>query len=153
MLSGRAEQPSKVPSRPGCGPSFLLGIRGAVNSNSRTPSIVYDDLTEAQSMFPTRSSYAAAGALAALQFTVVIGLGQSQLQPPAPPVPMPALLRDYQPVTPERLSNPEDGNWLSIRRTYDGWGYSPLDQIGTDNVKSLRPVWIFSTGETKVHDV
>ncbi len=65
---------------------------------------------------------------------------------------MPAVLRDYQPVTAERLANPEDGNWLSIRRTYDGWGYSPLDQITTDNVKSLRPVWIFSTGEPKVHE-
>ena len=90
-------------------------------------------------MFPTRSSYLAAGALAALEFTVGIGLGQSQLQPPAPPVPMPAVLRDYQPVTAERLKNPEDGNWLSIRRTYDGWGYSPLDQITTANVKSLQP--------------
>jgi len=54
-------------------------------------------------------------------------------------------LRDYQPVTAERLGNPEDGNWLSIRRTYDGWGYSPLEQITADNVKNLRPVWIFST--------
>src|SRR5271157_1684846 len=103
-------------------------------------------------MFPTRRSYLAAGALAALEFTVGIGLGQSQLQPPAPPVPMPAILRDYQPVTPERLANPEDGNWLSIRRTYDGWGYSPLEQITADNVKNLRPVWIFSTGEPKVHE-
>ena len=99
-----------------------------------------------------RSSYLAAGALAALEFVAGIGLGQSQTQPPAPPVPMPAVLRDYLPVSAERLANPEDGNWLSIRRTYDGWGYSPLDQITSGNVKSLRPVWIFSTGETKVHE-
>ncbi len=99
-----------------------------------------------------RSSYLAAGALAAFEFVAGIGLGQSQTQPPAPPVPMPAVLRDYLPVSAERLANPEDGNWLSIRRTYDGWGYSPLDQITTGNVKSLRPVWIFSTGETKVHE-
>ena len=39
-----------------------------------------------------------------------------------------------------------------IRRTYDGWGYSPLDQITPDNVKRLRPVWGFSTGEAKVHE-
>src|SRR5580698_3111633 len=103
-------------------------------------------------MSPMRSSYLAAGALAALEFVTGIGLGQSQVQPPAPPAPMPAVLRDYQTVSAERLANPEDGNWLSIRRTYDGWGYSPLDQITTDNVKSLRPVWIFSTGETKVHE-
>ena len=69
-----------------------------------------------------------------------------------PPMPMPAVLRNYQPVTAERLKNPEDGNWLMIRRTYNGWGYSPLQEITPDNVKRLRPVWGFSTGETRVHE-
>ena len=41
--------------------------------------------------------------------------------------PMPAILQNYKPVTAERLKKPEDGDWLMIRRTYDGWGYSPLD--------------------------
>jgi alcohol dehydrogenase (cytochrome c) len=93
-------------------------------------------------------------AVAGLSLAAGIGFGQSQPQPqpPEPPAPMPAVLRNYQPVTAERLTNPEDGNWLSIRRTYDGWGYSPLDQITVDNVKGLRPVWIFSTGEAKVHE-
>ncbi|MBV9769443.1 MAG: PQQ-binding-like beta-propeller repeat protein, partial [Bryobacterales bacterium] len=94
-----------------------------------------------------------AGALACLiGFAAASGFGQLLQQPPAPSAPMPAVLRDYQPVTAERLANPEDGNWLSIRRTYNGWGYSPLDQITVDNVKNLRPVWIFSTGEPKVHE-
>ena len=38
-----------------------------------------------------------------------------------------------------------------IRRTYDGWGYSPLGQITTANVRRLRPVWVFSTAEARVH--
>jgi alcohol dehydrogenase (cytochrome c) len=97
-------------------------------------------------MLHTRRFCAAAGTLIA---TVAIALGQSQ---PEPASPMPAALVNYQPVTAQRLLNPEDGNWLSIRRTYDGWGYSPLDQITADNVKGLRPVWIFSTGEAKVHE-
>src|SRR5579862_7915199 len=66
--------------------------------------------------------------------------------------PMPPALRDYQTVTAERLLKPEDGSWLMIRRTYDGWGYSPLSEITPANVKRLQPVWIFSTGETKVHE-
>ena len=33
------------------------------------------------------------------------------------------------PVTDEMLENPSDSDWLMWRRTYDGWGYSPLDQI------------------------
>ena len=71
---------------------------------------------------------------------------------PGPQAPMPAVLRNYQPVTPQRLKNPEDSNWLMIRRTYDGWGYSPLTQITPENAARLRPVWIFSTGEAKVHE-
>jgi alcohol dehydrogenase (cytochrome c) len=57
----------------------------------------------------------------------------------------------YQPVTDERLLNPEPGNWLMYRRTYDSWGYSPLDQINTKNVTKLVPVWTFSTGVEEGH--
>ena len=46
-------------------------------------------------------------------------------------------LPSYAPVTQERLENPEIGNWLLYRRTYDGHGFSPLRQINTDNVKDL----------------
>src|SRR5689334_23671732 len=69
-----------------------------------------------------------------------------------PPPPMPAVLQNYQPVTAERLKNPDPSDWLMIRRTYDGWGYSPLDQITPENVARLKPVWIFATGEGRVHE-
>jgi alcohol dehydrogenase (cytochrome c) len=65
---------------------------------------------------------------------------------------IPPVLHDYQPVTAERLKNPEDSNWLMIRRTYDGWGYSPLEQITPANVAHLKPVWVFSTAEARVHE-
>ena len=61
-------------------------------------------------------------------------------------------IQDYSPVTPERLKNPEPGNWMHYRRTYDGQGYSPLDQINTSNVKNLVPVWTFSTGVVEGHE-
>ena len=32
------------------------------------------------------------------------------------------------------------------RGNYQGWSYSPLDQINTSNVKRLVPVWALSTG-------
>ena len=38
------------------------------------------------------------------------------------------------------------------RRTYDGWGYSPLDQINAGNVKRLQPVWTLSTGMNNGHE-
>ena len=59
---------------------------------------------------------------------------------------------DYTPVTDERLRSPADGDWLMYRRTYDSWGYSPLDQITTGNVASLEPVWLLSTGVTSGHE-
>jgi alcohol dehydrogenase (cytochrome c) len=79
-------------------------------------------------------------------------------QPPAPairpasPIPVPAVLRNYKPVTTERLKSPDDSDWLMIRRTYDGWGYSPLDQITPANVTRLQPAWVFSTGVTNGHE-
>ena len=39
-----------------------------------------------------------------------------------------------------------------VRRTYDGWGYSPLDQITSGNVSRLQPVWVFATGVTNGHE-
>jgi len=55
-------------------------------------------------------------------------------------------IENYSPVTAQRLENPEPGNWMLYRRTYDGHGYSPLDQINASNVKNLTPVWTFATG-------
>jgi len=60
-------------------------------------------------------------------------------------------IKNYTPVTPDRLANPEPQNWLMYRRTYDGQGYSPLKQITADNVKNLVPVWTFSTGLVEGH--
>ncbi len=53
-------------------------------------------------------------------------------------------IKSLTPVTDEMLRNPPPGDWLMWRRTYDGWGYSPLDQINKDNVKNLRPAWTWS---------
>lgn len=58
---------------------------------------------------------------------------------------------EYSPVTEERLQNPEPENWLMYKRTYDLQGYSPLDQITTENIGDLVPVWTFSTGVTDGH--
>ena len=57
----------------------------------------------------------------------------------------------YRSVTDDRLRSPGPDDWLMYRRTYDSWGYSPLDQITTDNVADLAPVWTFSTGVVSGH--
>jgi len=65
---------------------------------------------------------------------------------------MSPVLQNYKPVDAERLKNPADGDWLMVRRTYAGWGYSPLEQITPANVARLQPVWSFSTGVTNGHE-
>jgi alcohol dehydrogenase (cytochrome c) len=91
--------------------------------------------------------------ICALGLALLPQLAYSQVpQAPPPEVPMPPVLQKYLPVTAERLKHPEDGNWLMIRRTYDGWGYSPLEELTPANVARLKPVWVFSTGETRSHE-
>jgi alcohol dehydrogenase (cytochrome c) len=49
--------------------------------------------------------------------------------------------RKYVPVTDAMLQKPDPGDWLAWRRTLDGWGYSPLNQITRTNVSRLKMVW------------
>ena len=53
----------------------------------------------------------------------------------------------YVPVTDEMLRNPPPGEWLNWRRTSDGQGYSPLQQINRNNVKTLKLAWALTMGE------
>ena len=50
------------------------------------------------------------------------------------------------PVTDAELQDPPPEEWLMWRRTLDGWGYSPLDQIDRGNVDQLRLVWSRALG-------
>jgi len=61
------------------------------------------------------------------------------------------LAASQRPVTDARLQNPEPANWLQFRGSYNGWGYSPLDDITPRNVARLKPVWTMSTGVTEGH--
>jgi len=85
---------------------------------------------------------------------VALAYAQQPAPPPQPPVvaPMPEILKTYSAVTADRLLKPSDGDWLMIRRSYDGWGYSPLDQITPANVSRLEPAWVFSTGVSSGHE-
>ena len=89
---------------------------------------------------------------AALLLAAAAEPGQQPPQKPPLVVPVPPILRQYKSVTAERLKRPEDNDWLMIRRTYDGWGYSPLSQITTGNVARLQPAWVFSTGAVNGHE-
>ncbi len=57
------------------------------------------------------------------------------------PAPTTAQTADVSPVTAAMIADPPPEAWLNWRRTSDGWGYSPLDQISRENVGQLRLVW------------
>ncbi|HEX7005065.1 MAG TPA: PQQ-binding-like beta-propeller repeat protein [Trueperaceae bacterium] len=57
-----------------------------------------------------------------------------------------AQLEPWQSITEEFLTNPPASAWPSKRRTPNSWGYSPLDQINTENVSDLELAWSIDTG-------
>ena len=62
------------------------------------------------------------------------------------------------PVTDEKLITPNPSDWPMFRRTYDGWGYSPLTHINTNNVQQIKLAWVWAMEEGRnqptplVHD-
>ena len=52
----------------------------------------------------------------------------------------------FVPVTDAILQDPAPDDWLMWRRTLNGWGYSPLDEVDRDNVGTLRMVWSRALG-------
>ena len=66
-------------------------------------------------------------ALASVGVLLTIGISPQAQSPAA-----------VTPVTDATLQNPDPGDWLNWRRTLDGWGYSPLDEIDRTNVGELQ---------------
>ena len=56
-----------------------------------------------------------------------------------------AQVSNFQPITDAELLDPDPADWINWRRTIDGQGYSPLDQIDRDNVGNLQLVWSWET--------
>jgi len=54
--------------------------------------------------------------------------------------------RPFKAVTDALLQNPPPADWLMWRRTLNSWGYSPLQEITPNNVRSLRMVWTRALG-------
>lgn len=60
-----------------------------------------------------------------------------------------ALSRSYRPITnyqnlsTEELSDPDPADWTYWRRGPKSQGYSPLEQINTENVKDLSLAWVW----------
>ena len=76
----------------------------------------------------------------AAPFLVVAAIAAASLAT----VPAPAAAQsddDFVPVTDAMLQDPDPADWPMWRRTLDGWGYSPLDQVTRENVGAIRLAW------------
>src|SRR5260221_10521466 len=54
-------------------------------------------------------------------------------------------VRRFIPVTDAMLLKPDPADWPNWRRTLNGWGYSPLNQITRHNVGQLQLAWSSAT--------
>ncbi len=62
------------------------------------------------------------------------------------------VLDKVTPVTNDQLHNPSPNDWLMWRRTYDGYGFSPLKQINRANVKNLTVAWSWGLSVNGVYE-
>ncbi len=58
-----------------------------------------------------------------------------------------AELDSFVPVTDAMVEQPAPGDWLSWRRTQNGWAYSPLTQVNKRTVAGLKQVWTHALGD------
>jgi quinoprotein glucose dehydrogenase len=100
---------------------------------------------------PTGTSYAASPLPLAVAVVVAIGVaGFSLTQDPHD---MGGdLPTDIVNATPALGGNVPAGEWHQYGRTQYGQRYSPLDQINTDNVSTLKVAWQYQTGDVKLPD-
>jgi len=70
-----------------------------------------------------------------------------------PPDPVPPLPAAPAPAPAARAqAAPADGEWRMAARDFAGTRFSPLDEIRSDNVASLRVAWTFATGLDPGHE-
>ena len=58
---------------------------------------------------------------------------------------------NFRPVTDAMLRNQDAGDWLMIRRNYEAWSHSPLDEIDRGNVSELELAWVWALPEGGWH--
>ena len=56
-------------------------------------------------------------------------------------------IEDFIPVSDAELRDPPPGDWLNPRGNFESWGYSPLNQINTENVDRLELAWVWGMAD------
>ncbi|MGD9480879.1 glucose/quinate/shikimate family membrane-bound PQQ-dependent dehydrogenase [Shinella sp. G-2] len=100
---------------------------------------------------PTGAHYAASALPLALAVLVAVAVaGYSMTQDPSDR--SGSLPAEVANATPALGGNVPAGEWHQYGRTQYGQRYSPLDQINTENVSTLKVAWQYQTGDVKLPD-
>ena len=104
---------------------LLLGDIDAVGGADRQRRDRRGDTVAAA---PGQAARARAAGAGAARRRAGAGRGGAPRRTPGPlGVTVAGEVKNYVPVTDEMLRNPDPGDWLMVRRNYQGWSYSPLD--------------------------
>ncbi len=93
------------------------------------------------------SAVARAGGGAPAAATAAPSAAAPSAEPEPGGVTVAGTVEDYRPVTDEMLREPDDGDWLMIRRNYQAWNYSPLADIDRSNAGELELAWVWAMNE------
>ena len=88
--------------------------------------------------YPSRELLLSAALLCAVSAR---GGAQAPQAPTSEPTVIQKTVPNFVPVTDAMLRAPKPEDWLLYRGNYQGWGYSPLEQVNKTNVKNLQLVW------------
>ena len=136
------------PTNPGApGPAGIADIVAYIlQSNGAAPGSV--PLTPQSTAFIRAVAMQQAPPAAAPQGAAAAPAAQAGAPAPRPRgVTVRGTVANYVPVTDAMLRSPDPGDWLMVRRTYQGWSHSPLTQINRNNVKDLRLAWVWAMNE------
>lgn len=100
---------------------------------------------------PTGTPYPASALPLAVAVLVSVGVAGFAMTQDAHDV-AGSLPTDVVNATPALGGNVPSGEWHQYGRTQYGQRYSPLDQINTENVGTLKVAWQYQTGDVKLPD-
>ena len=129
--------------------AFILQANGAApgaQALSVSTTVAIGSL--ASGSLPSPASVAGARGAAGRGQAAGAGRGQGTAAAAAPlGITVAGEVRSFVPVTDEMLRTPDPGDWVMVRRNYQGWSHSPLTQVNRDNVRELQLAWVSPMNE------
>ena len=131
--------------------AYLLQINGALAGPQPLTATRSTPMTALLGQPPAPAPGPATGGRGATPLVLGAGTGAGQERGGASAnrgVTVRGEVKNYVPVTSERLKDPPPGDWLMFRGNYHGHSYSPLDQLTPANVKDLQLQWVWAINDS-----